>query len=334
MTRQRVLAIRPDPALVTVLTSVLNPRYYELECAAGNIDTVRRLRSRAFDVVITDPSTSIDEDVALTLELRSVRPEIKAIVLAPEASHGDLLDAIRADVFACFTPPFDYKDIASMTASALAAENWAHAIQVVSGSAHWLTLKVACHLLTADRVVRFMTELQSSAPDESRDLLIAAFRELLVNAMEHGAGFDPEKVVEVTAARTHRAIVFHFKDPGTGSIAPIWRTPPRRANRTRYLPRRCTAPRPGSAGRVRDADRQPRRRRNRLQRARQRSAAHQAHRLRGPLRRASTSRPPTADSRPRPTDPPTAGPPAASARAGDAYHWSAGTTLRASGSAS
>ena len=132
MTRQRVIAIRPDPALVTVLTSVLNPRYYDLECTAGNIDTVRRLRSRAFDVVITDPATSIDEDVALTLELRSVRPGIKAIVLAPEASHGDLLDAIRADVFACFTPPFDYKEVASMTTSALAAEDWAHAIQVVS----------------------------------------------------------------------------------------------------------------------------------------------------------------------------------------------------------
>ena len=113
MSLQRVLAIRPDPALVTVLTSVLNQRYCELECAAGNVDAVRRLRWRAFDVVITDPSTSIDEDVALTLELRSIRPEIKAIVLAPEASHGDVLDAIRADVFACFTPPFDYRDIAS-----------------------------------------------------------------------------------------------------------------------------------------------------------------------------------------------------------------------------
>ena len=112
MSLQRVLAIRPDPALVTVLTSVLN-QHCELECAAGNVDAVRRLRWRAFDVVITDPSTSIDEDVALTLELRSIRPEIKAIVLAPEASHGDVLDAIRADVFACFTPPFDYRDIAS-----------------------------------------------------------------------------------------------------------------------------------------------------------------------------------------------------------------------------
>jgi anti-sigma regulatory factor (Ser/Thr protein kinase) len=34
--------------------------------------------------------------------------------------------------------------------------------------------------------------------------------------MEHGAGFDPDKVIQVTAARTARAIVFHFKDPGNG----------------------------------------------------------------------------------------------------------------------
>ena len=216
MTRQRVIAIRPDPALVTVLTSVLSPRYYDLERAVGNIDTVRQLRARAFDVVITDPSTSMDEDLALASELKSIRPEIKTIILAPEASHDDLLKAIRADVFACFTTPFDYNEIATMTATALSAENWSNAIQIVSGSTHWLTLKVASHLLTADRVVRFMTELQASAPDDSRDLLIAAFRELLINAMEHGAGFDREKVIEVTAARTHRAIVFHFKDPGTG----------------------------------------------------------------------------------------------------------------------
>ena len=216
MTRQRVVAIRPDPALVTVLTSVLSTRYYELECAAGNIDALRRLRERGFDVVITDPSTSVEEDVALTRELRSLRPDIKSIVLAPHATHDAVLDAIRADVFACFTPPFDNREIASMTASALAAENWGNAIQVVSGSAHWLTLRVASHLLTADRVVQFMTELQSGVPDETRDLLIAAFRELLVNAMEHGAGFDKDKVVEVTAARTSRAIVYHFKDPGAG----------------------------------------------------------------------------------------------------------------------
>ncbi len=45
---------------------------------------------------------------------------------------------------------------------------------------------------------------------------MTAFREMLLNAMEHGAGFDPEKVIEVTAAQTARAIVFHFRDPGNG----------------------------------------------------------------------------------------------------------------------
>ena len=45
---------------------------------------------------------------------------------------------------------------------------------------------------------------------------MTAFREMLLNAMEHGAGFDPEKVIEVTAAQTARAIVFHFRDPGDG----------------------------------------------------------------------------------------------------------------------
>ena len=43
-----------------------------------------------------------------------------------------------------------------------------------------------------------------------------AFREVLMNAMEHGAGFHPEQVVEVSAARTDRAIVYYIRDPGSG----------------------------------------------------------------------------------------------------------------------
>ena len=38
-----------------------------------------------------------------------------------------------------------------------------------------------------------MTELQSNVLDDDRerDLLLTAFREMLLNAMEHGGGFDP-----------------------------------------------------------------------------------------------------------------------------------------------
>jgi ActR/RegA family two-component response regulator/anti-sigma regulatory factor (Ser/Thr protein kinase) len=212
----RVLAIRPDPSLPTALDRVLDGRDCEVEICAGNIEALQRLRVRAVDVVVSDPLTTVEEDLALARELRNLRPPTRIIVLAPHATHAEVVEAIRAHVFACFTPPFDYPEVAAMVSSALDVEGWRDAIQVVSGLPHWLTLRVSCHLLTADRLVRFISELQPSTPNADRDLLMAAFRELLLNAMEYGAGFDAEKVVEVTAARTARAIVYHFKDPGSG----------------------------------------------------------------------------------------------------------------------
>jgi anti-sigma regulatory factor (Ser/Thr protein kinase) len=110
----------------------------------------------------------------------------------------------------------DYEEVADMARAAIEATDWRDGIEVVSGVPYWITLRVSCRLLTADRLTRFMTEYRSDLPSSERDLLMTAFREMLLNAMEHGAGFDPEKVIEVTAAQTARAIVFHFRDPGDG----------------------------------------------------------------------------------------------------------------------
>jgi len=212
----RVVAIRAAPLLVAELRSVLDAGRHDLEICAGDVEALRHVRERAVDVVITDEATSVDEDLALAAELQEVRPGVRVLLLAPVATHADVVDAMRAHAFACFASPFDYGEIASMAGTALLANGLSDGIQVVSGLEHWLTLRVSSHLLTAERLVRFMTELQSSLPSAERDLLIAAFREMLLNAMEHGAGFDPEKVIEVTAARTARAIVYHFRDPGAG----------------------------------------------------------------------------------------------------------------------
>ena len=43
-----------------------------------------------------------------------------------------------------------------------------------------------------------------------------ALREILLNAMEHGAAFNPEQMVQVTGIRTARSLVFYIQDPGAG----------------------------------------------------------------------------------------------------------------------
>ena len=188
----------------------------EIEVSRSSVEALEAVGRRAFEVAVTDAATSIAEDVCLAHAITATRPGVRIIALAPAASHDDLIAALRSHVFACFTPPFELAELVDMIQAALNVSEWHDGIEVLSGVPHWITLRVACHLLTADRLVRFMTEHLTVLPDDERDLLIAAFREMLLNAMEHGAGFNPERVIEVTAATTRRAIVYHFRDPGGG----------------------------------------------------------------------------------------------------------------------
>jgi anti-sigma regulatory factor (Ser/Thr protein kinase)/CheY-like chemotaxis protein len=212
----RILLVGRQDALLSQLREFRTPAELGVECSDGDVDALQRLRSGPVDVLVTDPETSVRADLAFTKEARQARPGVRIVVLAPAASPEDVIAAIRANVFACFSAPFEYTDIASMIMQALDQPAWEDGIQVVSGLSNWFTLRVSCRLLTAERLINFMTQLRSDLPDNERDLLIAAFREMLINAMEHGAGFDPRKVIEVTAAKTARAIVYHFRDPGGG----------------------------------------------------------------------------------------------------------------------
>jgi len=212
---QRILIIGDDPAVSGVRSSPhLQP--YSLEIAEGDADALQRLRQRAFDVVLTNPTSTIREDLALVNEMEAVRPGLKTIILAPETTKKDVIAALRARVFACFSCPIDVADVAAMTVQALQANQWRDCIEVLAAETDWIAMRVNCQLLTADRLLRFMTEFRSDLEDGDRSTLLTAFREMLLNAMEHGAGFDPEKAIEVAAVRTKRAIVYHFRDPGPG----------------------------------------------------------------------------------------------------------------------
>jgi anti-sigma regulatory factor (Ser/Thr protein kinase) len=215
----RVLVIQGAASLLDALRSTFAARGHEIEPCGGDVEAVRAARQRPVDVVVTDPVTSIGEDLALAQELQHARPGIRTIARVPAVDRDRVIEALRARVFACFTPPYSDLEIVDMVRSALADDGAREDIVVISGLPYWLTLRVSCRLLTADRLVRFLTEFEATLPEQDRDLLMAAFREMLLNAMEHGAGFNADKVVEVTAARTARAIVYHFRDPGGGFSA-------------------------------------------------------------------------------------------------------------------
>jgi anti-sigma regulatory factor (Ser/Thr protein kinase) len=184
--------------------------------AAGSADALRHLRRRSYDAVVTSPCTTVGEDLALLDEMRHVRPGVKTIVLSPRATPEDVIAALRAHVFALFTAPFDAAEIAAMLKRAVEETDGARGIDVVSAKKGWLSLRVDCRLVSAERLVQFLDSLPAELAEAEKDDLLLAFKEILLNAMEHGAAFDPEKLVDVSAVRTERAIVFYVHDPGPG----------------------------------------------------------------------------------------------------------------------
>jgi anti-sigma regulatory factor (Ser/Thr protein kinase) len=148
--------------------------------------------------------------------MRAVRPGVKCIVLAHQSTPGEVIAALRARVFACFTPPFDPGDIAHLAGRAASDSQWRDDIQVLSAKPGWVSVRVNCRLINAERLLTFAKELSAQLPEDMRQETMEALREILMNAMEHGSAFNPEQVVEVTSVRTARAMVFYVRDPGAG----------------------------------------------------------------------------------------------------------------------
>jgi anti-sigma regulatory factor (Ser/Thr protein kinase)/ActR/RegA family two-component response regulator len=212
----RVLIIGSHTQVSRQIGDALTAADFPMEFAVGHADALQRLRVRSFGVVITSPDSAVDEDLALLEEMRAIRPGVKCIVLAAHSTPDEVIAALRARVFACFTPPFDLTEIANLSRSAASESQWRDDIQVLSAKPGWVSVRVNCRLVTAERLMTFAKELNAQLPEDTRQEIMLALREILLNAMEHGAAFNPEQIVEVTAVRTRRSLVFYVRDPGAG----------------------------------------------------------------------------------------------------------------------
>jgi anti-sigma regulatory factor (Ser/Thr protein kinase)/ActR/RegA family two-component response regulator len=198
----------------------LEEQLRSLDCsvarAEGSADALRQLRETPYAVVVTDPETSIHEDLALVGEIRRVRPGVRVIILAPSGTPEELIAALRQQVFLCQCAPFNVRDIAKYAVSAIEADHSSIGIEVLSADRSWISVRMNCDLLTADLLTEFFNEFRKALPNRPPEEMMIAFEEILGNAIEHGAQSDPSKLLQVAAVRTERAFVFYVSDPGTG----------------------------------------------------------------------------------------------------------------------
>jgi hypothetical protein len=104
----------------------------------------------------------------------------------------------------------------SMLQERLSADLKADDITVRSEQPQWISLEVTCRLDTAYRLAEFMHGLLVDVTSEAREKITLAFRELLVNALEHGGSLDTDKKVALDYVRFARSGVCCIRDLGDG----------------------------------------------------------------------------------------------------------------------
>ena len=164
----RVLVIGSDNQVSRGIGDALSAIDVPMEYSAGHADALQRLRMRSFGVVITNPDSTVEEDLALLGEMRAIRPGVKSIVLARQSTADEVIAALRARVFACFTPPFDPEEIANLARGGASDSQGLDDMQVLSAKPGWVSVRVNCRLITAERLITFANELSAELPEDTR----------------------------------------------------------------------------------------------------------------------------------------------------------------------
>jgi anti-sigma regulatory factor (Ser/Thr protein kinase) len=183
--------------------------------APDNRSVLKLVEARPFDLVITGAESSGEEDIDLLRKIRRVRPHVRLIILTDESTPAEVITAIRERAFSYFSRPFSTASFAEIVRCATTEPAWDDGIEIVSAAPEWISIIARCDRKIADRLVQFFQEM-SDLPHPEREDVATAFREMLLNTIEHGGNFDPNQYVEIAYVRMRKSVMCRIKDPGQG----------------------------------------------------------------------------------------------------------------------
>jgi len=210
-----ILVINDDPALHHLIEGAVADYGFRLLFASTCETALGLLARHDCDLLILDCDTHGIDHLALVDTLRKAHPDLRMILLATHPGPQTALTALANRVCDLLLPPLTIEELRIAIIAAV-SECRVHDLEVISAEQHWVQLRVPCDLNIVPILQKLLTILQADLPEEIRDGIAYAFREMLNNAIEHGGKLDPTKYVEVLFSRMKRAIVYWIKDPGEG----------------------------------------------------------------------------------------------------------------------
>jgi CheY-like chemotaxis protein len=209
-----ILVVDDDRATRHLTRSVLAKAGYKVRVAPDGAQALARLRTDRFDLMLLDVWMPRMDGLGVLDRLKPLKARPKVIVMTSDDAPETLLQAIRQQAHQYVHKPVDPAALVSLVRETLKAR--AEPIDVVSARPNWVELVVPCTRGAADRLHTVMSQLETDLPEDVRESVGYAFRELLLNAVEWGGRLDPKRKVKISYLRAKRMLLYRITDPGSG----------------------------------------------------------------------------------------------------------------------
>lgn len=213
---KRILVADDDRTTRLLLGGALKRAGFAVETVVDGAAALRQLQKKKFHLLLTDIWMPRLTGLELLTRLRTEKSPPRVVVMTSDDTPETLLRAVREQAYHYVTKPVEPQALVELIRDALAAHPAAQPIEVISARPDWVELLAPCEPGAAERVHGFLMRLKADLPDDTRELVAQAFRELLNNAIEWGGRLDPNQKVRISYLRAKRMLLYRIADPGTG----------------------------------------------------------------------------------------------------------------------
>ena len=213
---QAILVADDDRTTRHLIGSLLESLGYVVTTAADGHDALDLARRTRFDLVLADVRMPRLSGLELLAELAQLDSPPRAMVMTADDTPETVIQAVQRQAYRYVRKPIDPKILAEIVRDLLESKPASRPIQVLSARPEWVELLVPCEMQSVDRIHGLLTSLDTDLPEELREAVALAFRELLMNAVEWGGKLDATRDVRIAYLRAKRMVLYRIADPGQG----------------------------------------------------------------------------------------------------------------------
>jgi CheY-like chemotaxis protein/anti-sigma regulatory factor (Ser/Thr protein kinase) len=214
---RHVLVVDDDRALRHAVTALLHEAGYTTDQAGDGLEALDKLRQRQADVILLDIGLPGMSGLEVLTHARNAPTPPRVVMMTADDTPEALLRSFRGQAHSFVRKPFAPRRIVDVVNDVFAASPAANLpIEVVSARPEWLEVVAPCSLAVAERVQEFVMQLDAKLPDDIRESVAQAFRELLSNAIEWGGRLDATRQVRISCLHAKRMLLYRIADPGEG----------------------------------------------------------------------------------------------------------------------